>query len=435
MAEEKKTRRRFKLKRYTRERIQDQLSFLSSRYVYGGIFFLLVGLLGLYANLRPSAKIETGVAPWSRPDRVSVQKSWSYFYPAWDDSLFWPFRSEAEKAAMQELRLSAAALPNLLTDPQKRLDPQLPITPVLIPSVKFWLDVYARYDSRVRIIHDRNRPEIVYGVLDFRSLHEDFNSPVLLRKQIRKIESQVLSQLQLLLLALHSEVTSGKVYSRELETLKSFLADKGVLGNSDALARDLRTQSGQKDVFHMALVRSVKLLPLMETIMRRHNLPAGLSRLPFVESSFNPHARSKVGAMGLWQFTPPTAREMIHPENKALWVHPMVQTQAAARLLRQYRKVLPDWPTTVTAYNSGVGRLSRLVTQHRAKNYESLYLRAEKNQLGFAGRHFYPSLMAASLVEAYKEQFFDLLKTPPTYVQIMGYGNPMEAELCLKLED
>ena len=40
----------------------------------------------------------------------------------------------------------------------------------------------------------------------------------------------------------------------------------------------------------------------MEEIFRQRQLPIELTRLPFVESSFNLNARSRVGASGIWQF-------------------------------------------------------------------------------------------------------------------------------------
>ena len=41
----------------------------------------------------------------------------------------------------------------------------------------------------------------------------------------------------------------------------------------------------------------------------RKNLPVELSLIPFVESQFDPYARSATGASGIWQFIPSTAKE------------------------------------------------------------------------------------------------------------------------------
>ena len=57
----------------------------------------------------------------------------------------------------------------------------------------------------------------------------------------------------------------------------------------------LRVQVGQKDFFQAGLEVSPRYLVGMEEIFRRYNLPTELTRIPFVESSFNQQATSKVG--------------------------------------------------------------------------------------------------------------------------------------------
>ena len=67
----------------------------------------------------------------------------------------------------------------------------------------------------------------------------------------------------------------------------------------------------------MALYRSRHLLPHIESVFRQNGLPGGLARIPFVESSFNAQAQSKIGAVGIWQSTPETARELIHADKES----------------------------------------------------------------------------------------------------------------------
>ena len=42
--------------------------------------------------------------------------------------------------------------------------------------------------------------------------------------------------------------------------------------------------------------------PMFEEHLAKHNIPLELKYLAVVESALNPHARSRVGATGLWQF-------------------------------------------------------------------------------------------------------------------------------------
>ena len=64
----------------------------------------------------------------------------------------------------------------------------------------------------------------------------------------------------------------------------------------------LRYQAGQRDQFTRGIMQSGRYLRQMEEIFKEEGLPIELTRLPFVESSFNLSAKSKVGASGIWQF-------------------------------------------------------------------------------------------------------------------------------------
>ena len=76
-------------------------------------------------------------------------------------------------------------------------------------------------------------------------------------------------------------------------------------------------------------------MPRIVSILRRHNVPVELAALPMVESTFNPAARSKVGAAGLWQFIRSTGRNYLTITRKRDdRQDPIRSTEAAARLLK-----------------------------------------------------------------------------------------------------
>ena len=49
--------------------------------------------------------------------------------------------------------------------------------------------------------------------------------------------------------------------------------------------------------------------PIFEKTLDKYNLPLELKYVAVIESSLNPNARSYAGAVGLWQFMYPTAKE------------------------------------------------------------------------------------------------------------------------------
>src|SRR6185369_6481145 len=48
--------------------------------------------------------------------------------------------------------------------------------------------------------------------------------------------------------------------------------------------------------------------PMFEEVFDRYNIPLELKHLAVIESALIPYARSRAGAMGLWQFMYPTAK-------------------------------------------------------------------------------------------------------------------------------
>lgn len=105
-------------------------------------------------------------------------------------------------------------------------------------------------------------------------------------------------------------------------------------------------------------------------IAHREGVPPELFlALIHAESSFNPYARSHVGAMGLTQLMPATARELgVDPRD------PMQNMAGGARYLRLQHERFGSWQLALAAYNAGptrVARLGRIPNITETKNYVS----------------------------------------------------------------
>lgn len=118
----------------------------------------------------------------------------------------------------------------------------------------------------------------------------------------------------------------------------------------------------------------------LKPIFAGEKVPAELVWLAEVESSFDARARSPVGAAGLFQLMPDTAKRF----GLSLWPRDeRLQPDASARASAQYLKVLyerfKDWRLALAAYNSGEGTVEKLLKRHNARSYEDIavYLPAE----------------------------------------------------------
>jgi membrane-bound lytic murein transglycosylase D len=175
-------------------------------------------------------------------------------------------------------------------------------------------------------------------------------------------------------------------------------------------------QRGLRERTAHALQVSGRYLPQMEQIFASYGLPLKLTRLPLVESSFNLQAYSKVGAAGLWQFMPASARiymrlDEIADDRRDPWF----STDAAARHLRDDYNALQSWPLAITAYNHGRGGVARGLAQVGGTTLEDLLAHYQADSWGFASRNFYAEFLAASDVERdWRKHFGDLQRDTPT---------------------
>lgn len=116
-----------------------------------------------------------------------------------------------------------------------------------------------------------------------------------------------------------------------------------------------------------------KYVPQLKTIFAAEHVPAELVWLAEVESGFDAHARSPVGAVGMFQLMPTTAKDLglsLFPFDERK--QPDAAAHAAAKYLRYLHGKFGDWRLAVAAYNSGEGTVQRLLKRYDATSYERI---------------------------------------------------------------
>lgn len=140
-------------------------------------------------------------------------------------------------------------------------------------------------------------------------------------------------------------------------------------------------------------------VPIFEEALDYYGLPLELKYLPFIESALEPKAKSRAGAVGLWQFMLATAKRYDLTVNSLIDERqdPYKSTWAAARYLRDLYGIFNDWSLVIAAYNCGPTNVSKAI--HRAgglHDYWSIYpyLPAET-------RGYVPAFIAANYIMNY----------------------------------
>ena len=119
------------------------------------------------------------------------------------------------------------------------------------------------------------------------------------------------------------------------------------------------SKSGQRYLYH-TLSRAEEL-----------GLPVELALLPFVESEFDPYAKSVDGATGIWQFMPATGKEWGLKTN---WWYDgkkdvLASTEAALQFLTYLNEKFDgDWLLAMAAYNTGLTRVNRAIRKNKRQD-------------------------------------------------------------------
>ncbi len=125
------------------------------------------------------------------------------------------------------------------------------------------------------------------------------------------------------------------------------------------------------------LSRSHRYLPVIKKIIVEEGLPEEIAYLPLIESGFNPNARSRAGAVGIWQFMKGTARK--YGLRVDWWIDerkdPEKSTYAAVRYLKDLYERFHSWTLALAAYNAGEGRVLRAVRRNKTSDYWKLIRR------------------------------------------------------------
>jgi membrane-bound lytic murein transglycosylase D len=298
------------------------------------------------------------------------------------------------------------------------IDEVFPKDEFVARQVKFWEAIFRKFNTNQTVIHDLDDPSILVDVIDFKNftlsdgsttLVEDVEQPETLRRYVRRYELAVERFSKYREKALQFGPIEQRVY--DVYARSKFSLARLYRGDIK-----LRAQSGLSDTFLSAAKRAQEYLPYMERVFKEAGLPVELTRLPFVESMFNIRAKSKVGAAGLWQFMPATAKSYMTVGSFVDERYsPYKATRAAAQFMAANYRDLKSWPTAITAYNHGAAGMRRATRQLGTNEMGHIIRKYQSPTFGFASKNFYAEFLAAVSTYEYLKTSLPL-RTPDTTV-------------------
>ncbi len=156
-------------------------------------------------------------------------------------------------------------------------------------------------------------------------------------------------------------------------------------------------QTKFRDWFARALANGAPYVPRMKEIFRNEGVPPALVYLAIVESGFHGAARSRAGAVGMWQFISSTAR--LYGMKVDFWEDqrrdPIIEGRAAARYLKDLHNDSGDWLLALAAYNTGEGRIKRFLARSPKGDFWKLL---RSRTIRRETREYVPAILAAILI-------------------------------------
>ncbi|REG83099.1 LysM peptidoglycan-binding domain-containing protein [Algoriphagus antarcticus] len=168
-----------------------------------------------------------------------------------------------------------------------------------------------------------------------------------------------------------------------------------------------------RDYTKMVLARKELFFPMFDVTMAKHDMPLEIKYLSIIESGLDPQIRSRVGAMGLWQFMPATGRMYGMNSNSEVddRMDPELSTDAAAKYLKSLHRMFGDWEVAMAAYNCGPGNVRKAIRRSGGKKtFWGIY-----NYLPRETRSYVPQVQAMLYILNHLEEH-NFHPEDPTYV-------------------
>jgi membrane-bound lytic murein transglycosylase D len=321
-----------------------------------------------------------------------------------------------------------------------------PCSEALKTRASFWMNVYSRWDNRA-VFHDPEEPARVYAVLD-----DGTHCPLRSETEPAIIRSKRTELKELILSVLEKRDHNNPSYTQTEAYIRDLFVDADSEEMEEA-ADNIRCQQGIKGIFVAGLKRYGTYKSHILEELRQRNLPEDFQYLPFVESAYTPDVYSRVGAAGLWQLMPRTAKRkgLVVSTEIDQRLDPYDSTRAAVAFIAESiypmisRAILSEMsdsaeispgPFVLASYNYGPAGMSRAI-RNIGIDYEEIIETYKSRRFGNAVKNFYPSFLAARELASHPEKYFGSieLSQPVTFAEAIlpVYASPQRISEALNI--
>lgn len=213
------------------------------------------------------------------------------------------------------------------------------------------------------------------------------------------------------------------VTSPEIPASMMFAGESIDLTRSDLrerMDREILTFTYSHINTQLMLKRANRIFPIVEPILKEQGLHDDFKYLMIIESNGDIYARSSVGACGLWQFMPATAKQYGLEVNNSVDERYNIEkaTRAACRYIKSSYNRFGDWLTVAASYNAGENSISKRIAAQKESKATDLALVPETSRYLFR-------ILTAKLIFSSPSRYGFLLKSSDLYPPVV-YSDTVE---------
>lgn len=193
--------------------------------------------------------------------------------------------------------------------------------------------------------------------------------------------------------------STKSTYANQIRVMKELDIDTTYASDPLFISITERITTSEKKEFIDKIQYGYSYIPLLRKIIEESEIPHSFLYLAMIESGLSNHAKSRVNAVGMWQFMKETARiyglriDRYVDERK----DPVASTKAAILYLKHLKQRFGKWYLAAMAYNCGESRLARAIKKAGTDDL-SVLIDPKKKYLPLETRFFIRKILAAAFI-------------------------------------